>query len=61
MGGFVDSSIFGALPPEDNNGFSRDVTGMPTTDTQRALEIFTRELAYRGYSTDDDFGPPFGG
>lgn len=61
MGGYVDSSIFGSLPPEDNNGFSRDVTGMPTTDTQRALEIFAAELAYRGYATDDDFGPPFGG
>ncbi len=55
MAGFVDSSILGQLPAADNNGFARDVTGMPTTDTQRVLEFFTAELAERGYTPDDDF------
>ncbi len=55
MAGFVDSSILGQMPAADNNGFARDVTGMPTTDTKRVLEFFTAELAHRGYTPDDNF------
>lgn len=53
MAGFVDSSIFGSRPAEENNGFSRDVTGMPTQDSERLLKFFTEELAHRGYTPDD--------
>jgi hypothetical protein len=60
--GLVDSTAFGAFPPEDNNGFSRDETGIPTTDPQRFKSFFLAELEHRGFS-EEDFADeaPFGG
>ena len=60
--GWVDSTSFGAYPPEDNNGFSRDVTGLPTTDPTRMKAFFEGELARRGYKKEDFVNDlPFGG
>jgi hypothetical protein len=62
MAGWVDSSVFGAFPPEDNNGFSRDLTGTATTDPDRMLAFFEGELARRGLAREDFAEtPPFGG
>ena len=59
--GWIDSSSFGAYPPEANNGFDR-VYGIPSTDPERMRAFFEAELAYRG-RTEADFAdaPPFGG
>jgi hypothetical protein len=53
MAGFADSSILGAIPAAENNGFARDVTGTPTTDVDRLVEFFAAELERRGYSPED--------
>lgn len=53
MAGFVDSSILGSIATDENNGFSRDITGMPTTDIDRVVEFFTAELEHRGYTPED--------
>jgi hypothetical protein len=62
MAGWVDSTAFGAFPAEENNGFDRSVTGMPTTDTERMVAFLEGELFRRGL-TETDFvdTPPFGG
>jgi hypothetical protein len=52
-GGFLDSSLLGAYPASDNNGFDRDITGMPTTDPDRLMEFFRKELIHRGFSPED--------
>lgn len=52
-GGFIDSSLLGAYPAADNNGFDRATTGLPTTDAARMAKFFADELAYRGMSPDD--------
>lgn len=61
-GGIIDSTAFGAYPPEQNNGFHRDTTGLPTTDPARLRAFFVDELAHRGL-TPADFAdaPPVGG
>lgn len=63
MGGFVESSIFGSREAAENNGFSRDITGTPTTDVDRMLKFFTEELKHRGHTpeefTDSDTPGPF--
>lgn len=53
MAGFVDSSILGSIDAAENNGFSREITGMPTTDIDRVVEFFTAELEHRGYTPED--------
>lgn len=53
MGGFVDSSLLGAYPAEENNGFDRTRTGTPTTDPDRMKAFFEAELAYRGFTPED--------
>ncbi|WP_437302245.1 hypothetical protein [Sorangium sp. So ce388] len=53
MAGYVKSSIFGSRAPEENNGFSRDVSGTPTTDIDRMVNFFTEELSHRGYAPED--------
>jgi hypothetical protein len=60
--GWVDSTSFGAFPPEENNGFDRINSGIPSTDPERMVAFFVAELAYRGRS-EADFAdtPPFGG
>ncbi len=62
MAGWVDSTVFGAFPAEDNNGFSREGVGSPTTDVARMVAFFEGELARRGL-TEADFADtePFGG
>jgi hypothetical protein len=60
--GWVDSTAFGSFAPEDNNGFSRDVTGLPSTDPARMKAFFEGELARRGYKQEDFVNEtPFGG
>jgi hypothetical protein len=49
-GGFLDSSLLGAYPSEQNNGFDRTKTGIPTTDPDRMRKFFEDELAHRGSS-----------
>ena len=59
--GWIDTSLLGAYPPDDNNGFDRSVTGLPTTDVPRMVAFFEAELARRGYTeadfADTDPGP----
>lgn len=59
--GWIDSTAFGAYPPEDNNGFDRSI-GMPSTDPARMQAFFVAELAHRG-RVEADFADvvPFGG
>lgn len=52
-GGFLDSSLLGAYPAAENNGFERAGTGLPTTDPARMAAFFAAELAFRGLSPDD--------
>ncbi len=57
-GGLIDSSLLGAYPAEQNNGFTREGVGLPTTDPARMIAFFTAELTHRGidpadYADDD--------
>lgn len=62
MAGWVDSTVFGAFPAQDNNGFSRDQTGMLTTDVPRLQAFLEGELARRGFDREDfSDTAPFGG
>lgn len=63
LAGWVDSTVFGAFPAEDNNGFSRDQTGIPTNDPDRMQAFLAAELARRGrdqasFAETDPFGGP---
>jgi hypothetical protein len=59
---WVDSTALGAYDAADNNGFSRDISGLPSTDPERMVKLFEGELARRGF-TKADFADatPFGG
>ncbi len=60
--GLADSSVLGAYPAADNNGFGRDVTGLPSTDSARMQKFMLAELARRGLTEDWARAvPPFGG
>jgi hypothetical protein len=60
--GLADSSILGAYPAEENNGFQRTTTGLPSTDGARLRAFFVAELARRGVSEEQARAiPPFGG
>ncbi len=60
--GLADSSVLGAYPAHDNNGFDRTTTGIPTNDTPRMQAILFRELERRGISREQAAAvPPFGG
>ena len=62
MAGWVDSTAFGAFAPEDNNGFDRGTTGVPTTDIDRMQAFLEGELTRRGFvEADFDATAPFGG
>ncbi|MFT5433065.1 MAG: hypothetical protein ACI9OJ_003770 [Myxococcota bacterium] len=62
MAGLADSRVFGAYPPADNNGFSRDTTGVPTTDVDRMADILVAEYVRRGFTVEQGLAvPPFGG
>ena len=45
-----DSSYLGNYEGSVNNGFSRDVSGLPSTDQPRLKRFFTAELEHRGSS-----------
>jgi hypothetical protein len=62
LAGWIDSTAFGAFPPEENNGFDRDTTGLPTTDVARMKAFLEGELERRGLE-EEDFADaePFGG
>jgi hypothetical protein len=60
--GLADSSVLGAYPAEDNYGFDRTATGIPTTDTERMQAFLRAELERRGISEEEARAvPPFGG
>jgi hypothetical protein len=60
--GLADSSVLGAYPAADNNGFERDLTGIPSSDGPRMQRFMLEELARRGISQDEARAvPPFGG
>jgi len=60
--GLADSSVLGAYPAADNNGFERDQTGIPSTDGPRMQKFMFEELARRGITQDQARAvPPFGG
>lgn len=60
--GLADSSVLGAYAPEDNNGFQREATGIPSTDAARMAAFFEDELTRRGLTREDAAAvPPFGG
>lgn len=47
LGGYTDSAAFGFLPTEENNGFDRSTTGLPTTDRPRLRAFVEAELGRR--------------
>lgn len=62
--GFTPSASFGFLPVEENNGFDRSTTGLPTTDVPRLQAFAETELARRGLTRAeaealDPFAPQF--
>lgn len=60
--GFAESEAFGAFPPAVNNGFSRDRTGLPTTDVERLQRFLRAELDRRGVDDPSQVDwYPFGG
>ncbi|MDI3287491.1 proteinase inhibitor [Polyangium sp. 15x6] len=60
--GWVSSDALGAYPPDQNNGFSRDVSGLPSTDPARMVAFFEGELLRRGFKKEDFASEtPFGG
>jgi hypothetical protein len=60
--GLADSTTLGAYPAEQNHGFDRTRTGIPTTDTARMQAFLNAELERRGISAEDAAEvPPFGG
>ena len=59
---WIDSTSFGAFPPEDNNGFDRIHSGVPSTDPDRMVAFFVAELEHRGRKPEDFANSaPFGG
>lgn len=46
--GYIDSSSLGAFKPEDNNGFDRLQSAMPSTDPARMVNFFKGEFQRRG-------------
>lgn len=63
LAGWTNSELLGAYPSEDNQGFSRSETGLPTNDVARTQAFFGSELNRRGYTREDFVGqngnPPF--
>ena len=60
--GYVDSSALGAFNPDDNNGFNRIESALPTTDVERMLAFFEAEFQRR--AIDENFARsirPIGG
>ena len=62
LAGLVGSAEFGAYAPEQNNGFDRYTTGLPTTDVERMRAFFEAEYFRRGFTVEDAAEiPAFGG
>lgn len=62
LAAFVSSKALGAYPASDNNGFSRDDTGLPSTDVPRMEAFWAGEAQRRGLSEAFIASiPPFGG
>lgn len=66
MAGLSKSDTFGAFDANDNNGFDRSITGVPTTDIERMQRILVAEYLRRGKTLNDaanvpEFGGPFVG
>ncbi|HET9953572.1 MAG TPA: hypothetical protein VFQ61_03660 [Polyangiaceae bacterium] len=60
--GLADSSVLGAFPVSENNGFDRMQVGVPSTDPARMRALVEQELMRRGVSEEDSRKvPPFGG
>lgn len=60
--GYGNSSTLGAFPAEDNFGFDRSYTGIPSTDGERMRALMLREMERRGISVEEAKAvPPFGG
>ncbi|MCB9600536.1 MAG: proteinase inhibitor [Sandaracinus sp.] len=60
LAGYTDSAAFGFLPTEQNNGFDRSTTGLPSTDVPRLRAFLDRELTRRGLTIDEARElPPF--
>lgn len=51
--GYVDSSALGAFPADENNGFDRENSAMPTTDPERMVAFWRNELNRRGLDESD--------
>jgi hypothetical protein len=51
--GYLDSSALGAYPIEENNGFDRINSGMPTTDAGRMVAFWLAEFDRRGLDPAD--------
>ncbi|MBM4292818.1 MAG: proteinase inhibitor [Deltaproteobacteria bacterium] len=51
--GWVNTEVLGAFPAEENNGFERAATALPTTDRARMVRFFEGELARRGARRED--------
>ena len=57
--GWINSDPLGAYEADQNNGFTRALAGIPSTDEPRMAAFFINELRHRGFSEEDfaDFGP----
>ena len=55
--GWIDSSPLGAHSASENNGFDREVTGLPTTDVERMVRFFEGELSRRGVAVTNMKAP----
>jgi hypothetical protein len=64
--GWINTTTFGAYPPEQNNGFTRATPTNPghsifvTTDDARMRRFFAGELAHRGLTQADFAGQTYG-
>ena len=47
-----DTTVLGNFQPEDNNGFSRSISGIPSTDQERMRDFFLAEMEYRGVDVE---------
>ncbi len=60
--GLADSSALGAFPAEQNHGFDRIQTGIPTSDTSRMKSFLQAEMARRAFTEEQARAvAPFGG
>lgn len=51
--GYVDSSALGYYDPAVNNGFDRNLSGMPSTDPDRMVAFWLQEFDRRGLTPED--------